>query len=145
MDAFTTHTGTALPLRRSNVDTDQIIPAEYLKRITRSGFEDALFASWRGDPDFVLNAGGIINIAAEIRALAEGGAYDPDWVELKLERMTVTLDFSKLMQLLSEAFAMLGGTPTPGGVEPTPMPPLNVNINITISKQNDSSITIPSP
>ena len=55
MDAFTSHTGTALPLRRSNVDTDQIIPAEYLKRITRTGFEDALFASWRGDPDFVLN------------------------------------------------------------------------------------------
>ncbi|HEX4729149.1 MAG TPA: 3-isopropylmalate dehydratase small subunit [Jatrophihabitans sp.] len=55
MDAFTSHTGTALPLRRSNVDTDQIIPAEYLKRITRTGFEDALFAAWRGDPDFVLN------------------------------------------------------------------------------------------
>jgi 3-isopropylmalate/(R)-2-methylmalate dehydratase small subunit len=55
VDAFTTHTGTALPLRRSNVDTDQIIPGEYLKRITRTGFEDALFASWRGDPDFVLN------------------------------------------------------------------------------------------
>ena len=48
VDAFTSHTGTALPLRRSNVDTDQIIPAEYLKRITRTGFEDALFASWRG-------------------------------------------------------------------------------------------------
>jgi 3-isopropylmalate/(R)-2-methylmalate dehydratase small subunit len=55
VDAFTTHTGTGLPLRRSNVDTDQIIPAEYLKRITRTGFEDALFASWRADPDFVLN------------------------------------------------------------------------------------------
>jgi 3-isopropylmalate/(R)-2-methylmalate dehydratase small subunit len=55
VDAFTSHTGTALPLRRSNVDTDQIIPAEYLKRITRTGFEDALFAGWRGDPDFVLN------------------------------------------------------------------------------------------
>jgi 3-isopropylmalate/(R)-2-methylmalate dehydratase small subunit len=55
MDAFTTHTGTAVPLRRSNVDTDQIIPAEYLKRITRTGFEDALFASWRNDPEFVLN------------------------------------------------------------------------------------------
>ena len=55
MDAFISHTGTALPLRRSNVDTDQIIPAEYLKRITRTGFEDALFAAWRGDPDFVLN------------------------------------------------------------------------------------------
>lgn len=55
MDAFVTHTGTAAPLRRSNVDTDQIIPAEYLKRITRHGFEDALFASWRKDPDFVLN------------------------------------------------------------------------------------------
>ena len=55
MDKFTVHTGTGLPLRRSNVDTDQIIPAEFLKRITRTGFEDALFAAWRTDPDFVLN------------------------------------------------------------------------------------------
>ncbi len=56
MDAFTTHTGTAAPLRRTNVDTDQIIPAEYLKRITRTGFEDGLFAAWRAnEPDFVLN------------------------------------------------------------------------------------------
>jgi 3-isopropylmalate/(R)-2-methylmalate dehydratase small subunit len=55
MDAFTLHTGTALPLRRSNVDTDQIIPAVYLKRVTRTGFEDGLFAAWRTDPDFVLN------------------------------------------------------------------------------------------
>jgi 3-isopropylmalate/(R)-2-methylmalate dehydratase small subunit len=55
MEKFITHTGRALPLRRSNVDTDQIIPAVYLKRITRSGFEDGLFAAWRSDPDFVLN------------------------------------------------------------------------------------------
>jgi len=55
MDAFTIHTGTALPLRRSNVDTDQIIPAVYLKRVTRTGFEDGLFGAWRSDPDFVLN------------------------------------------------------------------------------------------
>ncbi len=55
MDKFTEHTGTAAPLRRSNVDTDQIIPAEYLKRITRHGFEDGLFSAWRKDPDFVLN------------------------------------------------------------------------------------------
>src|SRR5919199_6157605 len=55
MDAFHTHTGTALPLRRSNVDTDQIIPAVYLKRVTKTGFEDGLFAAWRKDPDFVLN------------------------------------------------------------------------------------------
>jgi 3-isopropylmalate/(R)-2-methylmalate dehydratase small subunit len=55
MDAFLTHTGVGIPLRRSNVDTDQIIPAVYLKRITRSGFEDGLFAAWRGDPTFVLN------------------------------------------------------------------------------------------
>ena len=55
MDKFLTHTGSALPLRRSNVDTDQIIPAEYLKRITRHGFEDALFKAWREDPNFVLN------------------------------------------------------------------------------------------
>jgi 3-isopropylmalate/(R)-2-methylmalate dehydratase small subunit len=55
MDKFTTHTGRVLPLRRSNVDTDQIIPAVYLKRVTRDGFEDGLFAAWRKDPDFVLN------------------------------------------------------------------------------------------
>ena len=56
MDAFTTHTGTAAPLRRTNVDTDQIIPAEYLKRITRTGFADGLFSAWRtNEPDFVLN------------------------------------------------------------------------------------------
>src|SRR6058998_3838588 len=55
MDKFTVHTGTAVPLRRSNVDTDQIIPAEYLKRITRTGFADGLFAAWRSDPTFVLN------------------------------------------------------------------------------------------
>jgi len=55
MDAFTQHIGTAAPLRRSNVDTDQIIPAVYLKRVTRTGFEDGLFAAWRNDPSFVLN------------------------------------------------------------------------------------------
>jgi 3-isopropylmalate/(R)-2-methylmalate dehydratase small subunit len=55
MEQFIAHTGTALPLRRGNVDTDQIIPAVYLKRITRTGFEDGLFAAWRNDPDFVLN------------------------------------------------------------------------------------------
>jgi 3-isopropylmalate/(R)-2-methylmalate dehydratase small subunit len=55
MDAFTTHTGTAVPLRRSNVDTDQIIPAAYLKRVSRTGFADGLFRAWRDDPDFVLN------------------------------------------------------------------------------------------
>ena len=55
MEKFTVHTGTAVPLRRSNVDTDQIIPAVYLKRVTRTGFEDGLFNAWRQDPAFVLN------------------------------------------------------------------------------------------
>jgi len=55
MEKFISHTGSALPLCRSNVDTDQIIPAVYLKRVTRSGFEDGLFAAWRSDPEFVLN------------------------------------------------------------------------------------------
>ena len=55
MDKFTTHTGVWVPLRRSNVDTDQIIPAVYLKRVTRTGFEDGLFSAWRKDPSFVLN------------------------------------------------------------------------------------------
>jgi 3-isopropylmalate/(R)-2-methylmalate dehydratase small subunit len=67
MDKFTSHTGVGVPLRRSNVDTDQIIPAEYLKRVTRTGFEDGLFAAWRNDPTFILNneayAGGSILVA----------------------------------------------------------------------------------
>ena len=67
MEAFTTHTGVGVPLRRSNVDTDQIIPAVYLKRVTRSGFEDGLFAAWRADEDFILNqapfAGGSVLVA----------------------------------------------------------------------------------
>ena len=67
MEPITVHTGTAVPLRRSNVDTDQIIPAVYLKRVTRDGFEDGLFAAWRNDPDFVLNnptyAGGSVLVA----------------------------------------------------------------------------------
>ncbi|WP_040836880.1 3-isopropylmalate dehydratase small subunit [Nocardia brevicatena] len=55
MQPFTVHKGIGVPLRRSNVDTDQIIPAVYLKRVTRTGFEDGLFAAWRTDPDFILN------------------------------------------------------------------------------------------
>ena len=55
MDKFTTHTGVGAPLRRSNVDTDQIIPAVWLKKVTRDGFEEGLFSAWRSDPDFVLN------------------------------------------------------------------------------------------
>ena len=55
MEKFTTVTGIAAPLTRSNVDTDQIIPAVYLKRVTKTGFEDALFSAWRQDPEFVLN------------------------------------------------------------------------------------------
>ena len=67
MEQFVTHTGVGVPLRRSNVDTDQIIPAVYLKRVTRTGFEDGLFAAWRNDPTFVLNndayAGGSVLVA----------------------------------------------------------------------------------
>ncbi len=67
METFTLHTGRAVPLRRSNVDTDQIIPAEYLKRVSRTGFADGLFSAWRADPEFVLNqpeyAGATILIA----------------------------------------------------------------------------------
>lgn len=67
MEKFISHTGTAVPLRRSNVDTDQIIPAVYLKRVTKSGFEDGLFAAWRNDPEFILNKeqykGGTILVA----------------------------------------------------------------------------------
>ena len=55
MEKFTQHTGVGVPLRRSNVDTDQIIPAVYLKRVTRTGFEDGLFGAWRNDPEFILN------------------------------------------------------------------------------------------
>jgi 3-isopropylmalate/(R)-2-methylmalate dehydratase small subunit len=55
MEKFTVHSGAAAPLRRSNVDTDQIIPAVYLKRVSKTGFADGLFRAWRNDPDFVLN------------------------------------------------------------------------------------------
>ena len=61
MEAIVKHTGVGVPLQRSNVDTDQIIPAVYLKRVTRTGFEDALFAAWRGDESFVLNQGAYAN------------------------------------------------------------------------------------
>ncbi|WP_409485275.1 3-isopropylmalate dehydratase small subunit [Arsenicicoccus dermatophilus] len=67
MEPFVVHTGVGVPLRRSNVDTDQIIPAEYLKRVSRTGFQDGLFAGWRSDPGFVLAdpayAGGTILVA----------------------------------------------------------------------------------
>ena len=67
MEKFSTHSGIGVPLRRSNVDTDQIIPAVWLKRVTRTGFEDGLFSAWRGDPSFVLNdptyAGGSVLVA----------------------------------------------------------------------------------
>ena len=67
MEKFHTHTGVGVPLRRANVDTDQIIPAVYLKRVTKTGFEDALFAAWRSDSSFVLNnpayAGGSVLVA----------------------------------------------------------------------------------
>ena len=68
MEPFTSHTGVGVPLRRSNVDTDQIIPAVYLKRVSRTGFEDGLFSAWRNDPGFVLNrpeyAAGSVLVAA---------------------------------------------------------------------------------
>ena len=69
MDAFTTHTGIGVPLRRSNVDTDQIIPAVYLKRVTRTGFEDGLFSAWRKDPSFVLNTEAYRDVLSPRRAL----------------------------------------------------------------------------
>ena len=69
MERFTTHTGRMLPLRRTSVDTDQIIPSDYLKRVTRSGFADGLFSAWREDPDFVLNrseyAGATVLVAGQ--------------------------------------------------------------------------------
>ena len=74
MEKFIKHVGTGVPLRRSNVDTDQIIPAVYLKRVTRSGFEDGLFSAWRSDPEFVLNLDAIKNIVPESLATQIGQA-----------------------------------------------------------------------
>ena len=77
MDKFVSHTGVGVPLRRSNVDTDQIIPAVYLKRVTKSGFEDGLFAAWRQDKDFVLNldpyASGSVLVAGSDLVLVQAG------------------------------------------------------------------------
>src|SRR5215208_646798 len=85
MDKFTTHTGVAAPLRRSNVDTDQIIPAVYLKRVSRTGFEDGLFSAWRNDPDFVLNrpeyAAGSVLVAGPDFGIALGHEDDIDAFE----------------------------------------------------------------
>ena len=74
MEAFTTHTGIGVPLRRSNVDTDQIIPAVYLKRVTKTGFDDALFYQWRQDPEFVLNREPyqVVTPGTEVRVLVAG-------------------------------------------------------------------------
>src|SRR3984885_3007830 len=79
MEPFTAHTGRAVPLRRTNVDTDQIIPAEYLKRVSRAGFGEGLFAAWREDPSFVLNqpqyAGATIHVAGT--ACGAGSSREP--------------------------------------------------------------------
>jgi len=89
MEKFIKHTGTGVPLRRSNVDTDQIIPAVYLKRVTRSGFEDGLFAAWRNDPDFVLNQ--------EVEALWSAIESKPDTaITVDLETRTVSYDSTVL-------------------------------------------------
>ena len=79
MEKFITHTGIGVPLRRSNVDTDQIIPAVYLKRVTRTGFEDALFAAWRGDPEFVLNQDAYKNGSVLIAGPDFGTGSSRDW------------------------------------------------------------------
>ena len=75
MDKFTSHTGVGVPLRRSNVDTDQIIPAVYLKRVTRTGFEDGLFAAWRNDPEFVLNKDVYKNASVLVAGIDFGTGY----------------------------------------------------------------------
>jgi 3-isopropylmalate/(R)-2-methylmalate dehydratase small subunit len=72
MEKFTSHTGVGAPLRRSNVDTDQIIPAVYLKRVTRTGFEDGLFAAWRNDPEFVLNQEAYTNASVLVAGIDFG-------------------------------------------------------------------------
>ena len=79
MEPFRTHTGIGVPLRRSNVDTDQIIPAVYLKRVTRTGFDDGLFASWRNDPSFVLN----------LSPFDKGSVAGPDLVPVRRARRGV--------------------------------------------------------
>ena len=79
MEKFISHTGVGVPLRRSNVDTDQIIPAVYLKRVTRTGFEDALFAAWRGDPEFVLNQDAYKNGSVLIAGPDFGTGSSRDW------------------------------------------------------------------
>ena len=76
MEKFTSHTGVGVPLRRSNVDTDQIIPAVYLKRVTRTGFDDGLFAAWRNDPEFVLNNPVYADGSVRVRLQAEEEGLD---------------------------------------------------------------------
>ena len=98
MEKFTTHTGIGVPLRRSNVDTDQIIPAVYLKRVSRTGFEDALFAAWRGDSEFVLNQdaykSGSVLVAADCDALGHFALRVLDADPISVKRLCIGLEES---------------------------------------------------
>jgi len=113
MDAFTVHAGHALPLRRSNVDTDQIIPAAYLKRVTRTGFADGLFAAWRTDPAFVLNdsryTGATVLLAGADfwRTVLRFFVAHPD---MKLEHVNPIVDFIHANKFAGDEVLTEGGT-----------------------------------
>ena len=79
MEKFTTHTGIAAPLKRSAVDTDQIIPAVFLKRVTKTGFDDALFANWRQDPEFILNQDAYRSASVLVAGPDFGTGSSRDW------------------------------------------------------------------
>src|SRR3954471_17920160 len=116
MDPFVTHTGRAVPLRRSNVDTDQIIPASYLKRVTRSGFEDGLFAAWRSDPDFVLNQPQYVGVTVLLAG--------PDFgTGSSREHAVWALQNSAFRTVISPRFAdIFRGNALKGGLLPVQLP-----------------------
>lgn len=122
MEPFTTHTGRGLALRRSNVDTDQIIPAVYLKRVTRTGFADGLFASWRADPEFVLNQPG----AARATILVAG----PDFgIGSSREHAVWALTEFGFRAVISSRFGDIFRTnSTKGGLLPVRLPEETVGV-----------------
>jgi len=137
MDPFVTHSGRAVSLRRNNVDTDQIIPAEYLKRVSRAGFADGLFAAWRADPEFVLNQ----PAAAGATVLIAG----PDFgIGSSREHAVWALTDYGFRAVISERFGdIFRNNATKGGLLPVRLPAAAVSaLQDAVEADQDCVVTV---
>ncbi len=137
MDPFVTHSGRAVSLRRNNVDTDQIIPAEYLKRVSRAGFADGLFAAWRADPEFVLNQ----PAAAGATVLIAG----PDFgIGSSREHAVWALTDYGFRAVISERFGdIFRNNATKGGLLPVGLPAAAVSaLQDAVEADQDCVVTV---